>query len=182
MLIRWKCFRTKTDTAPNEMPTPRTPGAKLPKLEVPTFDRDILRWKSFWDQFCVSIHDCSDLTTAEKMVYLQNALKDTTSRCTSDGRTTSGEHYEEAVKCLQTRYDRPHLVHQSHVRRILNAPSLRDRTGKELHILHDSVVQHLQALKVLGHEPSKQFITSLLELKLDATTVTMFEWQCHSQE
>ncbi len=32
----------------------------------------------------------------------------------------------------------------------------------------------------MGHEPSKQFITSLLELKLD--TVTMFEWQRHSQD
>ena len=32
----------------------------------------------------------------------------------------------------------------------------------------------------MGHEPSKQFITSLLELKLDA--VTMFEWQRHSQD
>ena len=37
-----------------------------------------------------------------------------------------------------------------------------------------------RALKALGHEPSKQFITSLLELKLDPTT--MFEWQRHSQE
>ena len=42
------------------------------------------------------------------------------------------------------------------------------------------MVQHLRALKALGHEPLKSFITSLLEMKLDATT--MFEWQQHSQE
>ena len=59
-------------------------------------------------------------------------------------------------------------------------PSLRDGAGKELQTLHDMVVQHLRALKALGHEPSKEFITSLLELKLDS--VTMFEWQHHSQE
>ena len=52
--------------------------------------------------------------------------------------------------------------------------------GKELCTLHDTVVQHLRALKALGHEPSRQFITSLLDLKLDTTT--MFEWQRHSQE
>ena len=62
----------------------------------------------------------------------------------------------------------------------MEAPSLRDGTGKELQTLHDTVVQHLRALKALGHEPSKGFITSLLELKLDS--VTMFEWQRHSQE
>ena len=75
------------------------------------------------------------------------------------------------------RYNRPRMVHQTHVRRIVEAPSLRDGTGKELRALHDTVVQHLRALKALGHEPSKEFITSLLELKLDS--VTMFEWQRH---
>ena len=72
------------------------------------------------------------------------------------------------------------MVHQTHVHRIVEAPSLRDGMGKELQILHDTEVQHLRALKALGHEPSKEFITSLLELKLDS--VTMFEWQHHSQE
>jgi len=69
---------------------------------VPTFDGDILKWKSFWDQFSVSIHKRSDLTAAEKMVYLQNALKDKTAKSTIEGLTKSGEHYEEAVKCLHT--------------------------------------------------------------------------------
>ncbi len=41
----------------------------------------------------------------------------------------------------------------------------------------------LQHLRALGHEPSKKFITSLLELKLaKLDTVTMFEWQRHSQD
>ena len=132
-----------------------------------------MKWKSFWDQFRVSIHERPDLTSAEKMVYLQNALKDKTAKSTSEVLTKSGEHYEEAIKCLQTCYDRPSMVHQTHVRRIVEASSLRDGTGKELRALHDTVVQNLRALKVLGHEPSKEFITSLLELKLDS--VTMFE-------
>ena len=155
-------------------------GAKLPKLEVPTFDGDILKWKSFWDQYRVSIHDRDDLTPAEKMVYLQGALKDKTAKSTIEGLTRSGEHYADAVKCLQSRYDRPRLIHQTHVRRIIEAPSLKEGAGKELRALHDTVVQHLRALRALGHEPSKEFITSLLELKLDTTT--MFEWQRHSHE
>ena len=160
--------------------TRRLERLRQKNLKAPTFDGDLLKWNSFWDQFHVSIHNCADLTNAEKMVYLQNALKDNTAKRTIEGLTKSREHYEEAVKCLQTRYDRPRMVHQAHVRRIVDAPSLRDGTGKELRTLHDTVVQHLRALKALGHEPSKQFITSLLELKLDSTT--MFEWQRHSQE
>uniref|UniRef100_A0A1X7VTJ9 Uncharacterized protein n=1 Tax=Amphimedon queenslandica TaxID=400682 RepID=A0A1X7VTJ9_AMPQE len=51
---------------------------------------------------------------------------------------------------------------------------------KGLRRLHDQVQQHLPALKSLGHVPSAAVITSVLELKLDTTT--MFEWQRHSQD
>ena len=61
-----------------------------------------------------------------------------------------------------------------------NSPTIKDGTGCELHRLHDTVQQHLCALKVMGYEPSGPFITSVLELKLDTTT--MFEWQRFSQD
>ena len=64
--------------------------------------------------------------------------------------------------------------------RIVEAPPLKDGTGKEIRALHDLVIQHLRALKSLGHEPSQAFITSLLEMKLDSTT--MFKWQRYSQD
>ena len=81
--------------------TPKETGAKLPKLEVPTFNGDILNWKGFWEQFCLSVHDWTNLTYAKKLVYLQNSIKDNTAKHTIEGLTKSGEHYEEAVKCLQ---------------------------------------------------------------------------------
>ena len=63
---------------------------------------------------------------------------------------------------------------------IWEAPALKDGTGKELRRLHDTAQQHLRALKAMGHESPGPFITSLLEIKLNANT--MFEWQRHSQE
>ena len=66
------------------------------------------------------------------------------------------------------------------MRAIVEAPSLKDGSGKELRRLHDTVNQHLRALKAMGCEPSGPFVTSMLELKLDTTT--MFEWRKHSQE
>ena len=50
-------------------------GVKLPKLDVPTFDGNILNWRSFWEQFRVSVHDRSTLSDSEKLVYLQHSLK-----------------------------------------------------------------------------------------------------------
>ena len=118
-------------------------GIKLPKLDVPTFDGNILNWKSFWEQFCVSVYSRTSLSDSEKLVYLQNALKGGSAKQVVEGLSRSGEYYTEAIKSLQSRYDRPRLIHQTHVRMILEAPSLKEGSGKELRRLHDTVQQHL---------------------------------------
>ena len=100
-------------------------GVKLPKLDVPTFNGDILNWKSFWEQFCVSVHDRTTLSSSKKLVYLQHALKDGLAKHTIEGLSRSGEYYAEAIECLKSQYDRPQLIHQTHVRMILEVPALR---------------------------------------------------------
>ena len=161
-------------------PPSEAKGVKLPKLDVPVFNGFLLNWRSFWEQFSVSVHDRSNLSSSEKLVYLQQALKGGPAKSTIEGLSRSGDNYEEAIQCLKARYDRPRLIHQAHVKTILEAASLKDGTGKELRKLHDTVQQHLRALKSMGYEPSGPFITSTLELKLDQNT--MFEWQKHSQK
>ena len=52
----------------------------------------------------------------------------------------------------------------------MEATELKDGSGHELHHLHDTVQQHIQALKAMGHDPPGSFVTLLIELKLDATT------------
>ena len=84
------------------------------------------------------------------------------------------------MKCLESRYNRPRLIHKTRVRKICEVPPLKDGNGKELRRLHDVLQQHLRALKSMDHEPSGSFITSMIELKLDQST--MFEWQKFSQK
>ena len=98
-------------------------------------------------------------------------MKGGTARHVVEGLSNSGDDYKEAIECLRERYDRPRLIHQAHVRAILEAPGLKDGNGKELRRLHDIVNQHLRALKAMDCEPSGQFITSALELKLDDNTM-----------
>ena len=170
----------EASTAP-PAPMPHAPdvkGVKLPKLEVPTFNGSILDWRSFWEQFTVAVHDNRKLFDTEKLVYLQQALKGGSAKGAIEGLSRSGDNYEEAIQCLKGRYNRPRLIHQAHVKSILDAPPLKDGTGKEIRKLHDTVMQHLRALKSMGYDPPGPFITSTLELKLDQ--VTMFEWQKHS--
>ncbi len=130
-------------------------GVRLPKLSVPTFDGSIINWRTFWEQFAVSVHNRSKLSNAEKLTYLRHALKDGSAKHVVEGLSSSGDHYGEAVDCLRKRYDRLRLLHQAHVRAILEVPALKDGIGKELRRLHDTVNQHLRALKAMDHDPPR---------------------------
>lgn len=161
-------------------PVSNTSGVRLPKLNVPTFDTcsNIIHWTQFWEQFTIYVHDRKNISNAEKIVYLQNALKDGSAK-KIEGLLNSGDNYDEAVKCLKARFDRPRLIHRTHVQMILDAPAVKEGSGKELRRLHDNVQQHVRALKTLGYELLGKFITSMIELKLDSET--LFEWQKYSQ-
>lgn len=155
-------------------------GVKLPKIDVPTFDGNILSWQTFWEQFSIAIHKRSSLSDTEKLVYLRHSLKDGAAKKVIEDMSPSGDQYAKAIMSLKSRYDCPRLIHQIHVKKIVEIAPLKEGSGKELRYLHDTAQQHLRALKAMGQEPSGSFITSLLELKLDQNT--MFEWQKCSQE
>ena len=57
--------------------------------------------------------------------------------------------------------------------------ALKEGNGKELRKLHNNIQQHVRGLKTLECDFPGQFITSMIELKLDVDT--FFEWQKHSQ-
>ena len=135
-------------------PTGEGSGIRLRKLDVLTFDGDLVHWASFWEQFTISVHGRKDLTDLEKLAYLQNAVKDGLAKHVVEGLSCTGERYKEAVDTLRKRYDRPRLIHQAHVRAIFCAPALKTGSGKELRRLHDTLVQHLRALKAMKSEPS----------------------------
>ena len=90
-------------------------GVRLPRLDLPKFDGNILNWRSFWEQFQASVHDRSSLAESEKLVYLQHALKDGSAKQAIEGLSRLGEYYSEAIDCLKPRYDSPRLIHQTHV-------------------------------------------------------------------
>ena len=90
-----KVSRLSTDGSPVSRATVEREGVKLPKLEVPVFDGDILNWR--------------------QLVYLQHALKEGSARSVIDGLSQSGDNYDIAIECLKDRFDRPRLIHQTHV-------------------------------------------------------------------
>ena len=85
---------------------------------------------------CISVHNHTHISNSEKLVYSQQALKDGSAKELIEGLSRSGECYPEAIDSLQSRYDRPRLTHKEHVHMILEAPPLKEGTGRELRCLH----------------------------------------------
>ena len=122
-------------------------GVKLPKIDVPTFDGNILNWQMFWEQFSIAIHEHSSLSDTEKLVYLHHSLKDSAAKKVIEGLSRSGDQYAEAIMCLQSRYDRPRLIHQTHVKKIVEIAPLKEvleRSSAICMILHNNTLKLLK--------------------------------------
>ena len=116
---------------------------ELPKFSVPTFDRDILNWAVFWEQFQTAIHNNKKLHKAQKLAYLRDAMEKGPAKKVIQGLLHSAGTYLEAVKCLQQGYDRSRFIHQKHMKTIVEAPTVKTVTRKKIRQLHDLVSQHL---------------------------------------
>ena len=53
---------------------PLEPTVELPKINVPTFDGDVLNWAVFWEQFETAIYNNKKLHDAQKLTYLRDAV------------------------------------------------------------------------------------------------------------
>ena len=157
-----------------------SPGVRLPKISIPTFDGKILSWKSFWEQFDATIHSKAGLNDIEKLTYLQDALKDSPARFMIQGLTRTSENYEEAIKCLKERYDRPRLVQEEHIRSIGDAVPVKNGSDKELRRLYDAATQHYRALKAAKSDSFDTVLTVIFQQKLDENT--RLKWAEFSSE
>ena len=148
---------------------------RLAKLETPKFDGEVLHWRTFWDQFKIAIHDRSDLNSAEKMAYLRQSLADGTAKGIIAGLSHTGNQYDEAVECLTEKYDQPRTIHRAHVKALINPPSMKSGSSRELTKVHENFMQHWRALKLMGEEDLSSFLTACYENFMDDTT--RIEWR-----
>ena len=115
---------------------------KLPKLELPSFYGDVLKFSSYWDQFRCAVHENKELSSVQKFTYLRSTLKGTALK-TIDGFEVTAANYNHAIQAILHRYGRKRITVSSLVKSIikielqekLNAASLRD--------LHDTLLNRI---------------------------------------
>ena len=69
---------------------------RLPKLTIPTFSGDVLKWQHFWDSLESMVHTNINLTDVQKFSYLQSQLDGDAAR-TIEGFPLTNANYNRAV-------------------------------------------------------------------------------------
>ena len=107
-------------------------------------------------QFDATIHCNTGINNTEKLMYLQEVVKDGQARFVIQGLTRTSESYEEAIKCLKELYDRPPLVvKEEHICSIVEALPVKNGSNKEICRFYGAATQHYKALKAAKADSSK---------------------------
>lgn len=129
---------------------PPTIAARLPKIDLPTFEGDITKWFSFWQIFDVNINQRKDLATIEKLSYLLSLLRGEPSRLVSSFAVTS-ENYSDIIQILQCQYGQKGKIVDLNVRKILDMKPVASVTQtSDLKNLITELSINLRNLKNLG--------------------------------
>ena len=110
-------------------------SVKLPKLKIPVFNGDVLKWTEFWDTFEVAIHQSPTMSDIEKLHYLNSKLTGKAKDAVS-GILLSNENYSVAVNLLKDRFGDTQSVINCHYTELINVtPAVNSSKG--LRMLYD---------------------------------------------
>ena len=95
---------------------------RLPKLSLPTFNGDSLKWQTFWDSYKSAVHDNPSLGDIQKFNYLKAHLSEEAAR-SIEGLPLTATNYEQSIKILAERFGQPHKITNAHMHALLDHPS-----------------------------------------------------------
>jgi hypothetical protein len=149
---------------------------KLPKLELPTYSGDLLKFQNFWYQFEAAVHKNEDLPDIQKFTYLRSVLKGNALQ-TVEGFEVTGANYAPAVEALKHRYGRKRVIISSLIKTVINLEPTSSICARALRELHDTLKNRTRALEALGEQPMSHacILLPMFEAKLPSQLLEKWE-------
>ena len=133
-------------------PTTLPDRVKLPKLSLPHFNGNLMKWTSFWDSFDSAVHTNDRLPEVDKFNHLRSLLEGT-ARDAISGMSMTASNYREAVEILKKRFGNRQLIISKHMDALLHVSAVTsDGHLRELRRLYDQSEANIRSLKALGVE------------------------------
>ena len=132
---------------------------RLPKMELKSFDGNVLKWHEFWENFENSVHRHPTLPKLQKLQYLKSCLKGHAFVTVSD-LDMQGDQYQVAVKLLMERYGHQNVLKKAHLDGLekLNTVYNTYEVNK-LKRLYEEVECHFKALQTINVKSSEYSAT-----------------------
>ncbi|XP_061724856.1 uncharacterized protein LOC133530807 [Cydia pomonella] len=142
--------------------------AKLPKLALPKFKGETLRWAEFWDRFKSNVHDKS-LPDAEKMAYLVGCL-DAEALQAVEGLGITELNYNVTLEILKERFGNQQKVIDAHYDAINNVQRATHH-ATDCRANLNMIERHLRVLQSLGETINGNHLRSTILSKFPEKVV-----------
>ena len=148
--------RNLPEDKPDEETAHRPPWkeatVRLPKIALPRFGGDPVKWTSFWDSYQSAVHLNSALSDVDKFNYLRSLLDHTAFDAVA-GLTLSEANYQQAIEILLKRFGNRQVIISKHMDTLMRMdPISSDRHLRDLRRFYDHTESHVRSLKSLGIE------------------------------
>ncbi|XP_071577848.1 uncharacterized protein [Temnothorax nylanderi] len=151
-------------------------NVRLPKLDLPKFSGKYDEWFPFFDAFNSIIHSSDSLSNVQKLQYLRGCLSSEASDVINS-LEISDLNYNVAWRLLKERYDNKRVIVHTHVKAIMELPSMTKENAVELRQIANGATKHIHALQALRRPVAywDDLLIYVLVSKLDS--LTSREWQ-----
>ncbi|XP_045770451.1 uncharacterized protein LOC123870978 [Maniola jurtina] len=159
LIVKLKIFQNKTEISSTNRTADTITSCRLPKLNLPEFEGDILSWHQFWDQFQSNI-DKRNITEVDKLLYLKSSLKGE-ARKAIEGLDTTNKNYSIAIKTLKERYGKDSHLVDAHYS-ALSKVATTDSTITSCRGALNEIEKHLRVLESLGENVNHNHLRHLI--------------------
>ena len=132
----------------------------LPKLEIPTFNGDKLKWSEFWDTFETTIDRNDSLSGIEKLKYLNSKLTGEAKHAVS-GIILSNDNHQVVVTLMKERFGEVQTVINAHYTELINLTPANNNP-RSLRSLFDQIERNVRSLQALKQDIDQDVFVSII--------------------
>ncbi|KAF0769852.1 Integrase catalytic domain-containing protein, partial [Aphis craccivora] len=147
----------------------------LPKIDLPTFDGNLLEWRSFRDIFVSLVHDNSSIGDAQRFHFLMASLKGDALNVIKS-IPLSATNYALAWEAVSDRFDNKRLLASAHLDKLFGFKPIERESLPALLSFVNTFKENVSLIKSLGVNDLSSFLLFHMGSRvLDAYTIQLFE-------
>ena len=163
--------------------SPSQVQVKLPKINLPTFDGNVLSWQPYYQSIKVSVVDNPSLADVQKLEYLMRSLKGSATKAVK-GFAVVQANYKPVLEILKESLGHTRLILDAHVRSLIHLPCLNSDDATSMRKIYDEVIGHVRSVESMDEKFNSETLAPVLvPLIVDKLPIEIMEkWKLELNE